>query len=151
MNDGTGPEFILFAGGEVDHDEDGRELVRHLPRFRVFSLTPMPKVAPRSSYGPERADTWKFPADVQSCVALVLDLAHRMRCRVRVVDVYRPGEDAALVRRWVTSETLLPILVSPGGRTLEGADSFVPGTVREFLRGEGPEGDPGNPGQPRQL
>jgi hypothetical protein len=52
---------------------------------------------------------------------------------LKVVDVNRPSGDQGLVQRWVTRETLLPLLVSPNGRRLEGIESFVPSRLKDFL------------------
>ena len=82
------------------------------------------------------------------CIELVAELAESAGRALRIVDVNHPADDQrALVRRWVGTNTLLPLLVAPDGRTLEGSESFVPSRVRRFLRGGLAPGAPVVPGR----
>ena len=84
---------------------------------------------------PQGQRRWEFPEEVGQCVRLAVELAGRLGRDVRVVDLNGPAVDVEQVRRWVSPETLLPLLVSPDGRRLEGIGSFVPSTLRAFLAG----------------
>jgi len=75
----------------------------------------------------------ELPRQQAFCVRLVLDIAERVDCSVRVVDVSRPS---ALHEVLVTppGETeVFPVLVRPDGARLSGEAEFIPGKVRQFL------------------
>lgn len=128
--DGPAP-FLLFAAGAPDAGDDGRDIASQLSFFRRFAQLPgHPDLRP-----PEGEIPWNFPVGQRECIRLVLDIAESMGRVVKVVDVNRPAGDRALVERWAAAEAVLPLLVSPGGQRLEGADSFVPPRVRKFLSG----------------
>lgn len=121
--------FLLFAGGEPDRGDDGRGMASQLGPFkRLIQLPGRPDLGPGEGELP-----WQFPVEQRACVRLVLDMARSVGRVVQVVDVNRPAGDRDLVERWVTPETVLPLLISPDGRRREGAESFVPSQIRKFL------------------
>lgn len=65
---------------------------------------------------------------------MVLDLASECGVSIQVIDVDHSGPDVDLVQRFVAPDDDLPILVRPDGARLTGAESFVPVSLREFLR-----------------
>jgi hypothetical protein len=75
------------------------------------------------------------PADQAECVREVGRIAEEERTTVTVVDVNRPGNGQALVDKWVDSNDVFPLLVRSDGAKLVGADQFVTGKIRRFLRG----------------
>jgi hypothetical protein len=90
---------------------------------------------PSAPVGPDGAPLRYFPGEQGRSVRLALEIAEGSEVPVKVVDVNLPGDDAPLVTRFVTTATLLPLLVAPDGRTLEGESDFVPSRLRSFLRG----------------
>ena len=76
---------------------------------------------------------WHFPVEQRTCIRLVDELAESLGRTVMVIDVNWPEFHTDLVERWVGPNTLLPLLVAPDGRRLEGLESFVPSIVRRFL------------------
>lgn len=122
--------FLLFAAGEPDRGNDGRALVSTF--HRTAAIVQLPPKDPEVL--PQRGEVrWHYPVEQRMCVQLVLSLAEPMGKAVKVVDVHRPAGDHDLVERWVTRETLLPLLVSPNGGRLQGIESFVPSRLKHFL------------------
>ncbi len=118
--------FLLFAGGEPDRGDDGRDIASSLVgRFRAGR-----KYLGNSSV---REARWQFPVQQRMCVELVLEMAQRLGRSVKVIDVDWAGDDRGYVTQWRATEALLPLLISPDGRRLEGIESFVPAEVRRFL------------------
>ena len=74
-----------------------------------------------------------FPADQVMCAQQLLEAAKRLGRAVKIVDVNQPGEDRALVQRFVGLDDVLPIAVRSDGTRLEGAESFGPGALQDFL------------------
>ena len=126
--------FLLFAASEPLRGNEGYAVASTFHRLRgPFQLPPEhPVPGLRTQEGQRR---WAFPEEVGQCVRLAVELAGRLGRDVRVVDLNGPAVDVEQVRRWVSPETLLPLLVSPDGRRLEGIGSFVPSTLRAFLAG----------------
>jgi len=125
---GAAPKvFLLFAGGEPNRGDDGRAIASGLKRQTLIFPTVTPN--PPSQATPP----WEFPVEQRSCIKLVTEMAEPTGDRVRVIDVNSPGTDRRLVDRWAGSDSLLPVLVAPSGRRLEGLDAFVPGRLRRFL------------------
>lgn len=119
--------FLLFAAGGPDHGDDGRAIARRLRR--QTGVLPGTGADLHSPVEPQ----WEFPVEQRSCILLVEEIAATTGDEVRVIDVNQPGEDRRLVERWAGPEAVLPLLVSPLGRRLEGAESFRPKRVRQFL------------------
>lgn len=130
MTTNLSKSFLLFATGEPDRGDDGRGFASTFHRAGVIVQLP-PK---NPEVVPARGDVrWHYPVEQRMCVQLVVNLAESMGKALKVVDVNRPSGDQGLVQRWVTRETLLPLLVSPNGRRLEGIESFVPSRLKDFL------------------
>jgi len=75
-----------------------------------------------------------FPADQVMCATRAREAAKRAGRTVRVVDVNDPGEDRQLVERYIAATDILPVLLRSDGARLEGAESFAPRTLRQFLQ-----------------
>lgn len=97
-----------------------------LPPSLVLARAARTTGAPAGEPGP-------FPADQVVCAQRVLDRAKKVRRTVQVVDVNRPGDDLALVQKYVAATDVLPILVRPDGARLVGTESFDARSIREFL------------------
>ncbi len=128
---GTVPgTFLLFVAGEPDRGDDS---VVSRTRFNRFSgFLPAPGAGSQQPPGPLEPP-WHLPLEQRRCLAMVGSLAEPLHRAVKVVDVNRPEGDRELVARWVSEETLLPSLVAPDGRRLDGLDSFLPNRVRALL------------------
>jgi hypothetical protein len=123
--------FLFFAASEPLRGHEGYVASSSFHRARVFvQLPPRSPVRIRAEDGSAR---WEFPPDVGACLRLAVEVAASRHRTVRAVDVSRPGDEQPLVSRHVRPETLLPLLVSPEGRRLEGLSAFVPAELREFL------------------
>ncbi|HXY46592.1 MAG TPA: hypothetical protein VEK13_01680 [Thermoplasmata archaeon] len=130
--------FLLFAAGEPDRGDDGRAIASQLT---VPTILHSPRVSSGSSTGPPSEELlWHFPVEQRACVRLVTDIAKSMGQVVTVIDVNWPEGDRDLVERWMGPNSLLPMLIAPDGRRLEGIESFVPSRVRRFLAKAGPSG-----------
>ena len=127
-----GPKaYLLFAAGEPDRGDDGRRMASQLT---VPTILLSPRISGSSSPDPPSVEVpWHFPVEQRSCVRLVTDIAQSMGRVVSVVDVNWPERDRDLVERWIGPSTLLPLLIAPDGRRLEGIEAFVPARVRRFL------------------
>lgn len=89
--------------------------------------------APSRSGPPEPREP--IPPEHVRCAQQVLDVAKRSKREVRIVDVNRPGDDGALVARYVDVNDVLPILVRSDGARLEGEEAFTRSAIRRFLAG----------------
>lgn len=78
---------------------------------------------------------WHLPPQQVACIDVVLDAAERERRTVLVIDVNRPEDHQELVDRWVMPNDVMPLLVRPDGRRLDGEENFVPHRVRQFITG----------------
>lgn len=126
--------FLLFARSEPVRGDEGYTYAASFHRLRVFlRLAPSHPAAP--ARGPSGEPRWEFPADIGRCVRAALELAAETGTSVEVIDVSRAGKGQDLVSRWVLEGTLLPKLVAPDGRALEGVDAFVPSRLRRFFSG----------------
>lgn len=124
--------FLLFAAGEPDRGDDGRALASEIQQPTI--LQSIPRISGHSFPGPAPDEVpWHFPVEQRACIRLVNELAESLGRAVTVIDVNWPESDRDLVERWTGPNTLLPLLVAPDGRRLEGLESFVPSRVRRFL------------------
>lgn len=131
----SGTEYLLFVGSEPEAGGDGAAISSRYHRLRGF--VPLPPKNP--DWGPPPGTVrWRIPTDQGRCVRLVLDLAHRRKQSVRLVDVNSPGTDPGLIALWKAGEGILPTLLSPDGRRLAGMSSFVPALVDGLFRGRTP-------------
>jgi len=133
---------LLFAASEPFRPEEGYAIASSFHRLRGFVVLPS-KDAVGPVRGPSGERRWEFPEDVGRCARLAVEIARSMGRDLRIIDVSRPGEDDALVRQWVRPETLLPMLLAPDGRALNGMEAFQPGRLRAFLKGGRTQGRAG--------
>ena len=75
----------------------------------------------------------ELPRQQAFCVRLVLDLARRVGCAVRVVDVSRPTSLHEVLETPPGESEGFPVLVRPDGDRLSGEEEFTPRRVRRFL------------------
>lgn len=123
--------FLLFAEKEPLRGDEAYVVASQFHRLRGFFQLP-PK-HPARIQEPDGSRRWDYPPDISECLRVTVSVATSLDKPVRLVDVSHPGADWELVDRLVSAETLLPLLVAPDGRRLEGLDSFVPSRVKEFL------------------
>jgi hypothetical protein len=131
--DGLGAPFVLFLAGEPFKDAvPGARSPALLGYFLPGGTGIWDTIG-----GHEPADN--RPGQIYGAQAemgrMVLDLASGYGVSVKVVDVNRSGQDAALVQRYVLPDDELPVLIRTDGARLAGSDSFVPDRVKEFLLG----------------
>jgi len=101
--------------------------------FRGSALLPG-GIADRMAPGREHpTEPNAFPADQVMVAQQLSEAAKRLGRTVMIVDVNQPGDDRALVQRFVGPNDVLPIAVRSDGTRLEGAESFDPGTLQDFL------------------
>jgi len=135
--------FLLFVASEPLRGDEGYVVTSQFHRLRAFlQLPPKSPARTRDASGRTLREP---PEDVGRCLRAAVEVAAELGTTVRVIDLERPGEDAALVERYVRPESLLPLLVSPHGERLEGMDAFVPSRLRRFLseaEAGGPEARP---------
>ena len=124
--------FLMFAAGEEDRGDDGREIASRY--HRRFLLPTFPSRWDARTDRPEEP-RWHFPVEQAMCVRLVAELAESLGKPLKIVDVNRPEDDRDLVSQWLDANASLPVLVAPDGRRLERLESFVPARVRRFLAG----------------
>jgi hypothetical protein len=123
--------FLFFAAKESLHGDEAYVVASTFHRARVIlQLPPKHPVRIREGDGTARSD---FPPDVGSCLRVAVGVATSLGKTVSVIDISRPGNRRELVERHVHAETLLPLMVSPSGRRLEGLECFVPRHLRAFL------------------
>ncbi len=140
MNAGDPDPFLLFVAGEPDR---GDEAPRSPPSRSILAGLVVPPILiareddARRAARASKGASWRLPGEQSRCVRLALELARDLGRSVRIVDVNTPEAPRELVERFVGSQAILPILVAPDGRRLEGTESFVPGTLRRFLRAPG--------------
>ncbi|HTP55341.1 MAG TPA: hypothetical protein VML53_01570 [Thermoplasmata archaeon] len=132
-------DLILFVSGSPSIEPDIRTVQYGSVTQRFFGAMAVPggwSQARRVGRDPPAAapDDWRLPPDAVMCVEVVETEARRAHRQVRVVDVNRPGDDRPLVERWITPSDVLPLLLEPGGRRLEGVENFEAAKVRAFLR-----------------
>lgn len=129
--DGLSGEFLLFVAGVPAKDLPGvaRPMVAVSPGV-VFPRLEKVGGHEAADFGPGQVY-----GDQAAIGRMVLTLAQECGVSVKVVDVDRSGADADLVRRFVSADDDLPVLVRPGGARLAGEESFTPPRVAEFLQG----------------
>ena len=99
------------------------------------SYTTPPTMRFQGSLGSAYETEWAIPEDQQAGVDLVRRIAEKRRVPLVVIDLGRRwkwAERRAVRRKGWRS---LPVLVGPGGRTLEGANAFPEGAVSDPLAG----------------
>jgi hypothetical protein len=127
-------EFLLFAASQPDRGEGLVAPVSALDRFllgKALSNYPVDPVAPRGTDG---AEPRYFPGEQGRSVRIALEIAETEGRRVRLIDVSAPGDRAALVDRFVGAGSLLPLLIAPSGRRLEGPTDFIPSRLTTIFR-----------------
>jgi hypothetical protein len=127
--------FVLFASSERVRGDEAYVVASSLSRFRAFQFFAPTGPDPKATRDPDGGPRYEFPGEVGRCVRMAVELAKSTSTALRVIDITRPGDAGDLIQRWVTPETLFPLLVAPDGRRLEGIDWFVPSIVRKFYRG----------------
>jgi hypothetical protein len=128
--------LTLFVAGTVRFPEgEPAGVLRRLGSAvgGIGASVVMPRAFAQLDY-PGRTERDLDPAGV-TCVNLVLEAADRVGRAVTLVNVEDPREDQALIQRWVTPDTLLPLLVRFDGATLSGSESFLPRAVKRFVAG----------------
>lgn len=125
------PPFLLFAASEHDPSVEGLDAVAGMGA-RLLSIGAASWRA-RSAATPN-APTENFPGEQGRSVRLALDIGESLGRAVRVIDLSHPGDDQELATRYARGEPLLPLLVAPSGRRLEGLDSFVPAQLKRFFQ-----------------
>ncbi len=123
--------FLLFAASERDPSVDGLDAVAGMGQ-RLLGVGPASGRARGSRAG--SPPTENFPGEQGRSVRLALDIGQSLGRTVRVIDLSRPGDDQALANQYAQGEPLLPLLVAPSGRRLEGLDSFVPAQLKKFFQ-----------------
>ncbi|HTT26170.1 MAG TPA: hypothetical protein VMH90_04320 [Thermoplasmata archaeon] len=136
---GTPVDLILFVSGGPPSGPDLQTIQYGRVTQRFFGALAVPGGwSPARPIGQdpsaEPPDDWRLPADAVMCVEVVESEARRVHREVRVVDVNRPGDDRPLVEQWITPSDVLPLLLDPSGRRLEGVENFQRAAVRAFLR-----------------
>lgn len=76
-----------------------------------------------------------LPPQESQCLALVLDLARRMRTPVRVIDASRELVPRDILEDGRGEPRFFPVLVRSDGARLSGEEEFLPGRVKRFLKG----------------
>jgi hypothetical protein len=131
-----GAPFVLFIAGEPKRDATAGQPQRALySTLMVGSTMPVEfggADEPGDSlsdqvYGPEARDA-----------RYVLAIAMRCGAVVKLVDVDRPGDDAALMQSAISDEDVLPCLVRSDGQRLSGEALLAPSRLEAFLRGSTP-------------
>jgi hypothetical protein len=126
------PSFLLFARSEAIRGDEPHLVAERLARHRwlrfVAPVGPDSPPVPRE--GPESRG---FPGEVGLCVRLAVEIAESKGIPLRVIDLAAASEDLELIAKWVRPETVLPLLISPNGESLEGPGWFVPAELRHFL------------------
>ncbi len=124
--------FLLFARSEPLTGKEGYLVAEQQARARWSRLfVPLPPEAPVR--GTDPADPPRdFPWDVGLCVRLAVEIAESTHVPLRIIDLAHPDNDPELAARWIHESTVLPLLVSPTGRSMEGPDRFVPKELRRF-------------------
>lgn len=125
---------VFFVGGDPNLREQlesypvpiGGVVRAFFPVSWVFSRAP-----PQTAEEPD--PPWLVPVDQLRCIELLERAVRKTGQQVRVVDVNRPGEDRELVRRWVGTDDVLPVLVRSDGARLVGEEAFSPAALRRFL------------------
>lgn len=139
-------DLILFVAGEPDSGVGDLRGSGASLLFRwsgmlvpgVGRLGPGGAPSPTSEPGespPSEARPWHLPPQQTLCLNLVLELADELEREVTVVDMNQPGGQQALVKRWVGSADVVPILVRPDGARLSGLEQFTASTLRKFILG----------------
>jgi hypothetical protein len=130
---GDPPALILFLAGEPFKDADpmhGRTLF-------VANMVGGSATGSDTAGGHEAADFQ--PGQIYGAQAemgrLVLDLARKCEVSVKVVDVNNHGADLDLVKKWVSPDDDLPILLRSDGTRIQGEESMVPLKIAEFVQG----------------
>jgi hypothetical protein len=124
MAAGRAADLLLFVTSTGLHSPfDARLKVGQCEcRSPESALPPSPKDRPAV-----------LPRHQLHCMNTVLRIARSTGRSVTVVDVGRAAGRQHLVDRWVGTRDVLPLLVRPDGRRLEGAERFGAETIREFL------------------
>ena len=132
----SGPALLLFVGGDPQLAESLGAFPRAFPRLLGFIVPPTLLIGsargdpPRASEAP-----WLIPADQLMASERLSEAIRGTPRTVKVIDANQPGDDRALVERYLTPADVLPVLVRPDGARLEGAEAFSPSNLRAFLRG----------------
>lgn len=130
MHAAPDPPFLLFAASEHDPSVEGLDAVAGMGE-RLLSIG---AASGRARTAARSAPTENFPGEQGRSVRLALDIGESLGRTVRVIDLSHPGDDQELATRYARGEPLLPLLVAPSGRRLEGLDRFVPAQLKRFFQ-----------------
>ena len=141
-----GPDFLLFVASEpgtgVDPFQDVetsmvRRMTGTVAGGWLTRIGGTGSASPGSGASrPEEARPWTLPAPQAQCVRLVMDIAESVQRRVALIDVNNSAGHDDIVRKWVGTDGLLPLLVRPDGARIQGLGEFVPRAVRRFMLGK---------------
>ena len=128
--------LLLFVGGDPDLAGTLSRFPKAHPVAASFFVpgTLFLGASRRGEPRPPEAP-WLIPPSQMLCVERLAKAVERSGATVKVVDVNRPGDDRALVERYVNAEDVLPIVVRPDGARLEGEEAFTPAALRKFVTG----------------
>lgn len=137
----TPSDLLLFVSGEPGPADDpeknvvtsivGRMVGQGL--LRIVS-PPGNRISGSAAAPAAEKDAWHVSRQGMNCVKVVLEVAERAKRHVTLVNVNDPGDQAALVARWVREDDVFPVLVRPDGGRLVGSEQFEPADIRRFLR-----------------
>lgn len=127
------PPLLMFVGGQPDRDDESEVPPSFVERLASIVSPRLIRKPPDPSDLPAGPVPWYVPGYQMMCVEMVVEIAEPMGQAVKVVDVNLPGDDRELVEEFVGSSDVLPILVRPDRKRLEGLESFRPSRLKEFL------------------
>jgi len=83
---------------------------------------------------PSRVDIRGYlPPEMVGCSKMVTDILERDGEQLTLVDVSREEVRPDLISRYFGPDNVLPMLVGPDGRKLEGLVEFTPKRIRKFV------------------
>jgi hypothetical protein len=128
------PSLLLFVGGDPRLADSLGAFPRSFPRILGFVVPPTLLMGSGRGAPPRAAEApWLIPSDQLMASERLSEALRGSHRTVKVVDVNQPGEDRALVERYLTSSDVLPVLVRADGARLEGANAFTRSNLRAFL------------------
>ena len=136
-----GTEFRLFVRTQP-HQDVPYPFFGPRPANAVYrSLVPARLYPPTSENASGPLPSGELSPMEAQCLALVLDLAHRLGRTVEVIDVSRVAVPPGVLDDGTGDTRLFPVLLRSDGACLSGAGDFTPGRVRRLLKMR-PEGRP---------
>jgi DNA-binding Lrp family transcriptional regulator len=129
--------------------DESRELTLYVQSKRAITTFYRPAVttevtgsappgAPSTGEGETRGEEGVlFLSDDQArCVAHAEDIASRRGYRIKVVDIEKVGRVERLIAEHLRGVSTFPVLISPKGPRLEGADQFTDERLSEVMPSE---------------